>query len=101
MLPGNFGLSVLIFFFLGGCTSFRTEQRGGRLEVEANLACAGLNSNHVGRGGRTVLNSPPLHGRRALVQHRGHTPAPAWGLGGRYCAVIPKVAYGTGESQAG
>ena len=62
--------------------------------MEANLACAGLNSNHVGSGGRTVRYAPLLHRGRALVQHRGHTPAPSFGLGGRYCAVIPKVADG-------
>merc|ERR1719474_57510 len=68
--------------------------RPAGLEVEANLACAGLNSHHVGTGGRTVRYAPFLHGGRALVQHRGHTPAPSYGLGGRYCAVIPKVADG-------
>merc|ERR1719419_833270 len=67
---------------------------GGFLEVEANLAYAGLNSNHVGKGGRTVRYLQPLHCRQALVQHRGHTPAPSCELGRRYCAVIPKVAVG-------
>merc|ERR1719419_65891 len=57
---------------------------GGFLEVEANLAYAGLNSNHVGKGGRTVR----------YLQQLGHTPAPSCELGRRYCAVIPKVADG-------
>ena len=60
-------------------------------KMEANLAHAGLNSNHVECRRRTVFHFILLQKKFSLVQHRGHTLLLLCGLTTKYYAVIPKV----------
>ena len=71
--------------------SFRTKTHHNHSKIEANLAIAGLNSNHVEEIRRTAFYDFLLQKAFTLVQHRGHTLLLQYVLEIKYYAVIPKV----------